>query len=261
LATFGNFAKRKVADTVVAGTGVADDTAATEPLTAASEAQASGFAAGDLPDDLVEVGFVVDAYGVKGWVKIQPHAQDGHGGDAMVRARRWWVAARLPVVGRPVGKPAGQPAGQSAGKAGDRPAGGAPAGSRDEPRMPLRLVSVSEAKMHSGSVVAHMAGFADRDQALAAKGMTVHVRRADFPKLSQDEFYWVDLIGLAVINTEGEALGEVVGLIDNGAHSVMRIAADSAFVAEERLIPFVDAYVRGVDLEARRIVVDWGLDY
>jgi 16S rRNA processing protein RimM len=257
LATFGNFAKRKVADTVVAGKGVADDTAAAEPLTAASEAQASGFATGELPDDLVEVGFVVDAYGVKGWVKIQPHAQDGHGGDAMVRARHWWVAARLPVVGKP---PVGKPVGQSIGKAEDRPAGSAPAGSRDEPRTPLRLVSVSGAKMHSGSVVAHMAGFADRDQALAAKGTTVHVRRADFPKLPQDEFYWVDLIGLAVVNTEGEALGEVVGLIDNGAHSVMRIVPP-AIVADERLIPFVDAYVRGVDLEARRIVVDWGLDY
>jgi 16S rRNA processing protein RimM len=236
LATFGNFAKRKVADTVVAGTSVSDDTAAAEPLTPASEAQASGFATGELPDDLVEVGFVIDAYGVKGWVKIQPHAQDGHGGDAMVRARRWWVAARLPVVGRP-------------------------AGSRDEPRAPLRAVSVSDAKMHSGSVVAHMAGFTDRDHALAAKGMTVHVRRADFPKLLQDEFYWVDLIGLAVVNTEGEALGEVVGLIDNGAQSVMRIVPKDVVGADERLIPFVDAYVRGVDLEARRIVVDWGLDY
>jgi 16S rRNA processing protein RimM len=236
LATFGNFAKRKVADPVVAGKGVVDETTLAEPLTDAPAAQASETVTGALPDDLVEVGFVIDAYGVKGWVKIQPHAQDGHGGDAMVRARRWWVAARLPVVGKP-------------------------AGSRDEPRAPLRAVSVSEAKMHSGSVVAHMAGFADRDQALAAKGMTVHVRRADFPKLSQDEFYWVDLIGLAVVNTEGEALGEVVGLIDNGAQSVMRIVQKDEIAADERLIPFVDAYVQGVDFEARRIVVDWGLDY
>jgi 16S rRNA processing protein RimM len=270
LTTFGNFAKRKVADPVVAGKGVADDVAVEETaeksLSAASEADAAGSTTGALPDDLVEVGFIVDAYGVKGWVKIQPHAQDGHGGDAMVRARKWWIAARLPVVGAP-----------------------------------LRLIGVREAKMHSGSVVAHLAGFADRDQALAAKGTTVHVRRADFPKLAQDEFYWVDLIGLAVVNTEGEALGEVVGLIDNGAHSVMRIvpahalagqqnegpsaevggeevAGDArrgkaaqgakgakgrepAVSTDERLVPFVDAYVRSVDLEARRIVVDWGLDY
>ena len=273
MATFGNFAKRKVADPVVAGKGVADDAAAEKSLPAASEADEAGSVTGALPDDLVEVGVIVDSYGVKGWVKIMPHAQDGHGGDAMVRARKWWIAARLPVVG-----------------------GGVAASSRDQPRAPLRLVGVRDAKMHSGSVVAHLAGFADRDQALAAKGTTVHVRRADFPKLAQDEFYWVDLIGLAVVNTEGKALGEVVGLIDNGAHSVMRIAPagqqDEALAAkaeeestgdarqgkgaqgakgtkgrepavntDERLIPFVDAYVRSVEFDARRIVVDWGLDY
>jgi 16S rRNA processing protein RimM len=287
LATFGNFAKRKVADKVVAGESVADETAVAEPLAVVPGADAGASAGasikGALPDDLVEVGVVVDAYGVKGWVKIQPHAQDGHGGDAMVRARHWWIAARLPLVGRP--------------------AGGGPGGSRNEPRAPLRLASVSDAKMHSGSVVAHLAGFADRDQALAARGTTVHVRRADFPKLPQDEFYWVDLIGLSVVNTGGEVLGDVVGLIDNGAHSVMRIVApesaagaqpgevqaevkpaeaeqaeaaggtraakgargakgrEPAVATDERLIPFVDAYVRSVDLAARKIVVDWGLDY
>lgn len=314
MATFGNFAKRKVADQVVAGKGVTDDAAVDEtaekPLSAASETDVTGSATGALPDDLVEVGVVVDAYGVKGWVKIQPHAQDGHGGDAMVRARKWWIAARLPVVGAPVGGPAGA-SGKTPGRSAGKPAsaldgkgvgGGVATSSRDLPHAPLRLVGVRDAKMHSGSVVAHLAGFADRDQALAAKGTTVHVRRADFPKLAQDEFYWVDLIGLAVVNTEGEALGEVVGLIDNGAHSVMRIVSaaqvsagqqdegqaaveageavtgearhgkeargakgakgrEPAVSTDERLIPFVDAYVRSVELEARRIVVDWGLDY
>jgi 16S rRNA processing protein RimM len=238
LATFGNFAKRKVADPADAGQGAAEDAADARRQAGVPGADTELAADGALPDDLVEVGVIVDSYGVKGWVKILPHAQDGHGGDAMVRARHWWLAARLPMVGRPAG---------------------GPAGSRDEPRAPLRVVGVNEAKTHSGNVVAHLAGFADRDEALAAKGTTVHVRRADFPKLSKDEFYWVDLIGLAVVNTEGAALGDVVGLIDNGAHSVMRIAPDAS--ADERLIPFVDAYVQSVDFESRRIVVDWGLDY
>ena len=244
MATFGNFAKRKVADKAVAGDGVEDDASLAVQQAGAPHGDAELPANGALPDDLVEVGVIVDSYGLKGWVKILPHAQDGHGGDAMVRARHWWLAARLPMVGR---------------------LAGGPPGSRDEPRAPLRVISVHEAKTHSGSVVAHLAGFADRDQALAAKGTTVHVRRTDFPKLSKDEFYWVDLIGLTVINTEGQTLGDVVGLIDNGAHSVMRIVPlgepDAATPADERLIPFVDVYVQSVDFETRRIVVDWGLDY
>jgi 16S rRNA processing protein RimM len=226
LATFGNFARRKVEDrTPEAG----HDTS--------SEAEAGSLEAAALPDDLIEVGVIIDAYGVKGWVKIQPHATEGQGGDAMIRAKRWWLAPRLALPGRPAGN-----AGASNG--------------------PLRAYAVGQAKLHSGSVVAHVGDFADRDQALAAKGSTVHVRRADFPKLSKDEFYWVDLIGLSVTNIDGQSLGKVVGMIDNGAHAVMRVAtADDAPASEERLIPFVDAYVRSVDLEARQVVVDWGLDY
>ena len=64
-----------------------------------------------------------------------------------------------------------------------------------------------------------------------------------------DEFYWVDLIGLAVVNREGVALGTVVGLLDTGPHSVLRVAAErTAEGGEERLIPFVAAYVDTVDL-------------
>ena len=102
------------------------------------------------------------------------------------------------------------------------------------------------------------------------KGARLFVARSSFPTAGDGEFYWIDLIGLAVVNRQGEALGEVVGLIDTGPHSVLRIrpasaagetpAADEA-EAEERLIPFVAAYVDGVDLAARRITVDWGLDY
>ncbi|CAM2142450.1 Ribosome maturation factor RimM [Pararobbsia alpina] len=225
MATFGNFARRKVADQ----TPVDRDQA--------GEAEAGSLEAAALPDDLIEVGVIVDAYGVKGWVKIQPHATEGQGGDAMVRAKHWWLAPRLASPGKPVNA-----TGTSNG--------------------PLRAYAVGQAKSHSGSVVAHLGGFADRDQALAAKGSTVHVRRTDFPKLSKDEFYWVDLIGLSVVNADNQSLGKVVGMIDNSAHAVMRVAtSDDAPASEERLIPFVDAYVRNVDLEARQIVVDWGLDY
>ncbi len=91
--------------------------------------------------------------------------------------------------------------------------------------------------------------------------MRIFVSRASFPAPDPDEFYWVDLIGLAVANREGVALGEVVGLIDTGPHCVLRVQPPAGAEAEERLIPFVDAYVDTVDLPGRRLVVDWGLDF
>lgn len=97
----------------------------------------------------------------------------------------------------------------------------------------------------------------DRNAAEALKGARVFVARSSFPTAGDDEYYWVDLIGCAVSNRDGAALGSVTELLDTGAHSVLRVVQGEA----ERLIPFVAAYIDSVDLEARRIVVDWGLDY
>lgn len=184
-----------------------------------------------LPEDLVEVGYVGAAYGIRGWIKVQPHAQDA---EALLNARRWWLLA-VPRPGL--------------------------AGSADTGVPPLCL-KIAQAREHSGTVVAQAAGVADRNLAEALKGRRVWVRRADFPAPQENEFYWVDLIGCAVSNESGESLGEVSGLIDNGAHQILQVACTLPDGKPgERLIPFVDAYLREVDTAARRIVVDWGLDY
>ncbi|TKC83944.1 ribosome maturation factor RimM [Trinickia terrae] len=178
------------------------------------------------PDDAIEVGAIVDAYGLKGWVKVAAHADAGHGGDALLGAKRWWL-----MKGRE-----------------------------------RKSVTVLQAKTHSDSIVAHLGSLADRDAALALRGWRVHVRRSDFPVLGDDEYYWVDLLGLDVVNEAGVTLGQVVDMIDNGAHSVLRIeypatAKDGRAVKGERLIPFVGVYVKTVDRAAKQIVVDWEADY
>jgi 16S rRNA processing protein RimM len=121
------------------------------------------------------------------------------------------------------------------------------------------LLRITEAREHGDDVVASVRDISDRTGAEALRGARIFVARSSFPTAGNDEFYWVDLIGLQVFNREGVLLGEVLGLIDNGVHSVLQVRADPA--AAERLIPFVAAYVDRVDLAARRIDVDWGLDY
>lgn len=129
----------------------------------------------------------------------------------------------------------------------------------------LRDVDVMQAKAHGEDVVARLMGVADRSAAEALRGTTVQVRRSHFPALDTDEFYWVDLIGLQVQNLEGELLGSVADLMDNGAHPILRVQAVSsggdAEKPKEWLIPFVDQFVKSVDQTERKIVVDWGLDF
>ena len=191
----------------------------------------------DWPDDAIEVGRIVDAWGLKGWIKVQPFAANP---QALFSSRRWFLlpsekTSLRPVVASATGSP-----------------------------IPS-LLKITQIKDHGDVVVALTQEVADRTGAEALRGARVFIGRASFPTAGPDEFYWVDLIGLAVINRERVTLGSVIGLIDTGPHSVLRVApagtpAD-ATSESERLIPFVAAYIDDVSLERREIAVDWGLDY
>ena len=109
-------------------------------------------------------------------------------------------------------------------------------------------------------VVAQAQEVEDRSGAEALRGARIFIGRSSFPTADTDEYYWVDLIGMSVVNKQGDALGAVVGLIDTGPHSVLRIQSGDP-KAEERLVPFVAAYVDDVNMAEKRITVDWGLDY
>lgn len=189
------------------------------------------------PDDAVEVGKVGEAWGIKGWFKVHAFAADP---QALFSSRRWFVQPPLPMgTARP----------------------GAAAGS-----FPA-LLRIMQVKEHGETVVAQAEGVADRSAAEALRGARLFVGRASFPTAGADEFYWVDLVGLSVVNRQGDALGVVRGLLDTGAHSVLRVGPAVAEgssdepAADERLIPFVAAYIDDVSLAQRRITVDWGLDY
>jgi 16S rRNA processing protein RimM len=125
----------------------------------------------------------------------------------------------------------------------------------------LRDVEVKRAKLHGGDVVTQIVGMTDRNEAEALKGAAVFVSRADFPQLEEDEYYWGDLIGLAVKNQQGESLGTVADMMSNGPQSILRVEYEAEGKAQERLIPFVSQFVIKVDKDAKLIVVDWGLDY
>ena len=120
-----------------------------------------------------------------------------------------------------------------------------------------REVSVVQCVRHGAHLVARLEDCAERDAALALKGSEIALERDALPQIADNEFYWVDLVGLKVVNAKGEELGEVAGLFDNGAHAVMRIVAGGT----ERLLPFVEQVVRQVDRAEGRIRVDWELDW
>jgi len=185
----------------------------------------AGLEAAPLPADAIEGGRIGDAWGVKGWFKVIPHSASP---EALFSSRRWFL----------------QPTERGA-KTFDG----------------TMLLRIREIKEHSGSLVAGAHDVDDRNAAEALKGSRIFVPRSSFPTAAKDEFYWIDLIGLDVVNREGVALGRVSDLMATGPETVLVLEYEAEGKPAERMIPFVSAYVDTVDLEAKKITVDWQTDY
>jgi 16S rRNA processing protein RimM len=120
----------------------------------------------------------------------------------------------------------------------------------------MREVSVS-GRAQGKNVLARLEGCDDRDQAEALIGCRIFIDRAQLPELLEGDYYWSDLVGLKVESLQGETLGEVASLLETGADDVLVLKGE-----RERLIPFVlGDIVHEVDIEHRRMVVDWLPDY
>ena len=139
-----------------------------------------GLEPAELPADAIEVGRIHDAWGIKGWFKVLPHSASP---EALFSSRRWFL----------------QPS-----EKGPKAFSG------------TVLMRVREAKEHSDSIVAIAHEIDDRDVAESLKGSRIFVPRSSFPTAGDDEYYWVDLIGLDVVNREGVAMGRVTDLMATG---------------------------------------------
>ena len=179
----------------------------------------------ELPADAVEVGRVLDAWGIKGWIKVLPYSASA---EALFSSKRWFL---LPT--------------ETGARAFEGCLG----------------ASVKGVREHSDSVVAHIQSVDDRNASEALRGARIFVPRASFPLTATDEYYWVDLIGLEVVNREGQSMGRVKELMSTGPQTVLVLEYAHEGKAQERLIPFVSAYVDKVDLAMRSMVVDWQADY
>jgi 16S rRNA processing protein RimM len=179
---------------------------------------------GARPVGIVVLGKVVDAYGLRGAVRVHPFADDPESWGVM---SRWWL-----------------------GRDGDAP----------EAWRCLRLI---RCRGQSDSLIAALDGIGDRGAAESLRGLLVGAPREELSAPKDGEYYWGDLVGLEVVNTREQALGRVAGLIETGANDVLRVVAEERDGEEgrERLLPFVDAVIREVDVPGRCIRVDWELDW
>jgi 16S rRNA processing protein RimM len=115
-----------------------------------------------------------------------------------------------------------------------------------------RSYEVEATGRSGGHLTVKLTGVADRDEAQALRGAKVGVLRSELPPTDAREFYRADLIGCEVVNLAGARLGVVAHFVESPAHALMVVRGE-----REYWVPAVPLHVRRVDLQARRVVIDW----
>jgi 16S rRNA processing protein RimM len=166
---------------------------------------------------MVVLGRLVAPYGVKGWLHLHPFGDDP---ASWKRMPQWWLARD------------------------------------DGSKAQWSAANLSGLRQHGGGWVAKIEGVDSCDAAEAMAGCYVGAPRAELPATATNEYYWADLIGLKVLNTQGEALGVIESIIETGANDVLKLRDGD----QERLLPFIDQVVKKVDVAGGRMTVDWQAD-
>jgi 16S rRNA processing protein RimM len=171
------------------------------------------------------VGKISGVYGVKGWVKVYSDTDPREG---IADYNPWYIKQ----------------------------------GSHEKGHW--REIKLEQGRRQAKTVIAKLEGVDDRDAAMQLSGALIAISPDQLQALSEDEFYWRDLIGLRVINREGIELGSVQRLMETGANDVL-VVSDEQSVGQdsrERLVPWTPGQaVLEVDLEQGRILVDWDEDF
>jgi len=166
---------------------------------------------------MVVLGRVIAPFGVQGWIKLSPLGDDP---AAWRDLPALWLG-------------------------------------RDPDGAEWRRFDLDGLRPHGKGLVAKLRGIDGRTAAEAVDGSYFAVPREILPPPRDDEYYWADLIGLAVVNTQGVMLGTVAELIETGANDVLVVREGKT----ERLLPFIAKVVNEVDVANRLIRVDWEADW
>jgi len=185
----------------------------------ARPADVEGREGGQATGEIVVLGKIAGPHGLQGTVRVYPFADDPL---AWSRLPQWWLCRE---------------------------------GEAPDLWRPTRLIKCD---LRKEVLLAQLECVADRSAAEAAAGLLVGVPHQALPPTAADEYYWADLLGLAVVNTHGQSLGRILGLIETPANAVLRVGDGQGV---DRLLPFVAAVVLEVDLAQARVRVDWEMDW
>jgi 16S rRNA processing protein RimM len=114
-----------------------------------------------------------------------------------------------------------------------------------------RVVELEQHRLHQGRVLLKFKGCDTRDDAELLRGQRVMIPREALAALPPDEFFYFDLIGCALVMTEGQTLGVVNDVQDYGAAPLLV----TEIAGREVMIPLAGSICTEIDTAHKRIVV------
>jgi 16S rRNA processing protein RimM len=124
-----------------------------------------------------------------------------------------------------------------------------------EPGLPPRPVRVAASEFDGHWMRVSLEGITDRDAAERLRGAEIEVERAQLPPPGEREHYRDDLIGFAVRNLEGVAMGAVSNFVDAPGGAVMVVKGE-----REHWVLATPVHLKKVHMDERLIEVDWPAD-
>ncbi len=121
---------------------------------------------------------------------------------------------------------------------------------------PIKLL---DAEVTTKYVLVKVEGFSERELAMNLTNCDIRVHKEQLPKLESGEFYWHELLGLEVVNQQGNNFGKVVGILPTGSNDVLVVQGNEN---KQYLIPYLlGRFIVDINLKEQRIITDWDIDF
>ena len=113
-------------------------------------------------------------------------------------------------------------------------------------------LEIQKSRIHKNTIVAAFEGIDSIEKAETYVNSELYVEEDQLPELEEDEQYLYQILEMEVYNTEGEYLGMITDVFENGAHSVYVVKDGDS----EILLPGIPSVILEKDMEQKRMVVN-----
>jgi 16S rRNA processing protein RimM len=119
---------------------------------------------------------------------------------------------------------------------------------------PVKILST---EVHNKAITVKIAGYPERELVACLTNVEIAVQKDQLAQLKPGEYYWHQLIGMHVVNQEGDSFGTVTEIMPTGANDVLVVQGEKRY-----LIPYLPGqFIIEINDSQQMITVDWDVDF